>query len=48
MIHRLELENFKGIAGRQRIDFSPLPVLFGANSAGRISSTSRLPTPEGR
>jgi hypothetical protein len=37
MIQAIELENFKGIAGRQRIDFSPLTLLFGANSAGKSS-----------
>ncbi|WP_437336601.1 AAA family ATPase [Sorangium sp. So ce394] len=35
MLTSLEIENFKGIAARQRIDFAPLTLLFGANSAGK-------------
>lgn len=35
MLTALELENFKGIAARQRIDFAPLTLLFGANNAGK-------------
>jgi len=35
MIHSLELENFKGVAARQRIEFAPITLLFGANSAGK-------------
>jgi hypothetical protein len=35
MLTSLELENFKGFATRQRIDFAPLTLLFGANSAGK-------------
>jgi AAA15 family ATPase/GTPase len=31
MLTSLEIENFKGIAARQRIDFAPLTLLFGAN-----------------
>jgi len=42
MIHCLELENFKGIAGRQRIDFAPLTLLFGANSAGKSTVLQAL------
>ena len=37
MITAIELENFKGIAARQRVDFAPLTLLFGANSAGKSS-----------
>ena len=37
-----ELENFKGIAGRQRIDFAPLTLLFGANSAGKSTILQAL------
>lgn len=33
MLTSLEIENFKGIAARQRIEFAPLTLLFGANSA---------------
>lgn len=35
MIHALEIENFKGFAARQRFEFAPLTLLFGANSAGK-------------
>ena len=35
MLTSLEIENFKGISTRQRIDFAPLTLLFGANSAGK-------------
>src|SRR6476661_6353217 len=35
MLTSLEIENFKGIGARQRIDFAPLTLLFGANSAGK-------------
>lgn len=37
MLTALEIENFKGIAARQRIEFAPLTLLFGANSAGKSS-----------
>lgn len=42
MIQAIELENFKGIAGRQRIDFAPLTLLFGANSAGKSTILQAL------
>ncbi|RKI05072.1 AAA family ATPase [Corallococcus sp. AB038B] len=42
MLTSLELENFKGIAARQRIDFAPLTLLFGANSAGKSSILQAL------
>ncbi len=42
MIHSLSLENFKGIAGQQRIDFAPLTLLFGANSAGKSTVLQAL------
>ncbi|RKH05556.1 hypothetical protein D7V97_23785 [Corallococcus sp. CA053C] len=42
MIQGLELENFKGIAVRQRIDFAPLTLLFGANSAGKSTVLQAL------
>lgn len=35
MLTALEIENFKGVATRQRIGFAPLTLLFGANSAGK-------------
>jgi len=38
----LELENFKGVAARQRIDFAPLTLLFGANSAGKSTILQAL------
>lgn len=34
MLTSLEIENFKGLASRQRVDFAPLTLLFGANRAG--------------
>lgn len=42
MIHSLELENFKGIAARQRIEFAPLTLLFGPNSAGKSTVLQAL------
>lgn len=42
MIHSLEIENFKGIAARQRIEFAPLTLLFGANSAGKSTILQAL------
>jgi AAA ATPase domain len=42
MIVGLEIENFKGVAARQRIDFSPLTLLFGANSAGKSTILQAL------
>lgn len=42
MLTSLELENFKGIAARQRIDFAPLTLLFGANSAGKSTVLQAL------
>lgn len=35
MLTSIEIENFKGFATRQRIDFAPLTLLFGANNAGK-------------
>lgn len=35
MITALEIENFKGIGPRQRIELRPITLLFGANSAGK-------------
>ena len=34
-LEALEFENFKGVAGRQRVGFEPVTLLFGANSAGK-------------
>jgi len=42
MLIALEIENFKGIATRQRIDFAPLTLLFGANSAGKSTILQAL------
>lgn len=42
MIKALELENFKGIAARQRIDFAPLTLLFGPNNAGKSTILQAL------
>lgn len=42
MIRSLEIENFKGIAERQHIDFAPLTLLFGANSAGKSTILQAL------
>lgn len=42
MLTALELENFKGVAARQRIDFAPLTLLFGANSAGKSTILQAL------
>lgn len=42
MLTSLEIENFKGIAARQRIEFAPLTLLFGANSAGKSSVLQAL------
>ncbi|MFY3743307.1 AAA family ATPase [Anaeromyxobacter sp. Red801] len=42
MIRSLELENFKGVAGRQRIELAPLTLLFGPNSAGKSTILQAL------
>lgn len=42
MLTSLEIENFKGIAERQRVDFAPLTLLFGANSAGKSTILQAL------
>lgn len=42
MLTALELENFKGISARQRIEFAPLTLLFGANSAGKSTILQAL------
>jgi len=42
MLTSLEIENFKGIAARQRINFAPLTLLFGANSAGKSTVLQAL------
>lgn len=35
MITALEIENFKAIGPRQRIELAPITLLFGPNSAGK-------------
>ena len=42
MITALVLDGFKGIEGRQRIEFAPLTLLFGANSAGKSTILQAL------
>jgi hypothetical protein len=42
MLTALELENFKGIGARQRVDFAPLTLLFGPNSAGKSTVLQAL------
>lgn len=42
MLTAIEIENFKGIGARQRIEFAPLTLLFGANSAGKSSILQAL------
>jgi len=37
MITAIELENFKGIGKRVKIDLAPITLIFGANSAGKSS-----------
>ncbi len=35
MITAVEIDNFKGIGSRQRVEFRPITLLFGPNSAGK-------------
>lgn len=42
MLTSLQIENFKGISKRQRIEFAPLTLLFGANSAGKSTIMQAL------
>lgn len=42
MLTSLDIENFKGISARQRIEFAPLTLLFGANSAGKSTVLQAL------
>lgn len=35
MLTAIEIENFKGISDRVRVEFAPITLLFGANSAGK-------------
>jgi hypothetical protein len=38
----MELENFKGIADRQRVELRPITLLFGPNSAGKSTVIQAL------
>jgi len=38
----IELENFKGISNRQRIELSPITLLFGPNSVGKSTVLQAL------
>ncbi|MCM2308475.1 MAG: DUF3696 domain-containing protein [Sulfuritalea sp.] len=38
----IELENFKGVGSRVRIDLAPITLLFGANSAGKSTILQAL------
>lgn len=38
----IELENFKGVGDRVRIDLAPITLLFGANSAGKSTILQAL------
>jgi hypothetical protein len=38
----IELENFKGIADRQRVELRPITLLFGPNSAGKSTVIQAL------
>ncbi len=39
---RIEIENFKGIGARQKIDLRPITLLFGPNSAGKSTILQAL------
>jgi hypothetical protein len=39
---RIEIENFKGIGSRQRIELRPITLLFGPNSAGKSTILQAL------
>ncbi|RZP20270.1 MAG: DUF2813 domain-containing protein [Erythrobacter sp.] len=41
-LSRIEIENFKGIGGRQTIELRPITLLFGANSAGKSTILQAL------
>jgi hypothetical protein len=42
LITAMEIENFKGISDRVRIDLKPVTLLFGANSAGKSTIIQAL------
>lgn len=41
-LRRIEIENFKGIGGRQTIDLKPITLLFGPNSVGKSTILQAL------
>ena len=42
MIHAVELENFKGVCRRTRVELAPVTLLFGANNAGKSTILQAL------
>ena len=42
MLHALELENFKAFGKRSRIEFAPITLIFGENSAGKSTILQAL------
>ncbi|MDZ4852320.1 MAG: AAA family ATPase, partial [Pirellulaceae bacterium] len=42
MITAIEIENFKGFESRQRIEFAPITMLFGANGSGKSTIAHAL------
>ncbi len=42
MLHALELENFKAFGKRARIEFAPITLIFGENSAGKSTILQAL------
>lgn len=42
MLRALEIENFKGVASRQRVEFAPISLLFGPNSGGKSTVLQAL------
>ena len=41
-LSRIEIENFKGIGGRQTVDLKPITLLFGPNSVGKSTILQAL------
>jgi energy-coupling factor transporter ATP-binding protein EcfA2 len=42
MIHALEIENLKSLAGRHKIPLAPITLIYGANSAGKSTMLQAL------
>ena len=42
MLHAIELENFKAFGKRSRIEFAPITLVFGENSAGKSTILQAL------